>query len=477
MNRGLMKEHASLWGWALHVVDWLAISVTGWLAYLTYLANPQYSTPYLGVAFFDTNYPIVVGVGMILSAWLFPRFHIYQVWRGGSLFEEIRALSLGWFTVLLFLVLFAFATKTGAEFSRVWIFLWGGLCWTALVSSRIVLRLLLRTLRSKGFNLRQIVVVGATELGNELIDRAKRSPWMGLEVLGVFSRTGREEELGAIKVEGIKLLGGIEDVSVYVDSKDVDQVWITLALKDEDLISELLHDLRHSTVDIRFVPNIFEFRLLNHSMMEVGGLPVINLSVSPMDGANRMIKAIEDRVLSSIILVLTMPLMIMVALIIKLTSPGPVFFRQERIGWSGKPFMMLKFRTMPVGAEKESGPVWARADEKRATRFGAFLRSTSLDELPQFINVLKGDMSIVGPRPERPVFVDKFKDEVPGYMQKHLVKAGITGWAQVNGWRGDTDLRKRIEYDLFYIENWSLWFDLRIMFLTLFKGFISKHAY
>jgi putative colanic acid biosynthesis UDP-glucose lipid carrier transferase len=379
--------------------------------------------------------------------------------------------------VLLLLLFLAFAAKLGAEFSRVWLGLWTFLSWLALIISRVVLRIALRNLRARGFNLKRIVVVGATDLGKELVERIRTSPWMGMEVLGVFVNTGEPNAFEDDSKQDTTLLGNLKQIAGYVNQNQVDQVWITLALKDEELIKDVLHDLRHSTVDIRFVPNIFEFRLLNHSMTEVGGLPVINLSVSPMEGVNLFIKTVEDRILSFLILLITSPLFLVFAALVKFSSPGPIFYRQERIGWSGKSFTMLKFRTMPVDVERQSGPVWAKPEEKRATKFGVFLRSTSLDELPQFINVLKGDMSIVGPRPERPVFVDKFKDEVPGYMQKHLVKAGITGWAQVNGWRGDTDLSKRIEYDLFYIENWSLWFDLRIMFLTLFKGFINKNAY
>jgi len=206
-------------------------------------------------------------------------------------------------------------------------------------------------------------------------------------------------------------------------------------------------------------------------------LPVIDLNASPLVGINRFIKELEDKILSLLILIIISPLLLFIAIGIKLTSPGPVFFRQERVSWNGRPFAMYKFRSMPVDVENTSGPVWAKSDEQRATGLGAFLRKTSLDELPQFWNVLKGDMSIVGPRPERPFFVEKFKEEVPDYMKKHLVKAGITGWAQINGWRGDTDINKRIEYDLFYVENWSLWFDLKIIILTLFRGFVHKHAY
>jgi putative colanic acid biosynthesis UDP-glucose lipid carrier transferase len=196
-----------------------------------------------------------------------------------------------------------------------------------------------------------------------------------------------------------------------------------------------------------------------------------------MVGANRVLKAIEDRILAALILLLISPIFIPIALAVKMSSPGPIFYRQKRVGWNGNEFEMLKFRSMPVNAEAGTGPVWASKGDGRATKIGQFLRKTSLDELPQFINVLKGEMSIVGPRPERKVFVDEFKEKIPRYMQKHLVKAGITGWAQVNGWRGNTSLEKRIEYDLYYIEHWSLFLDIKIIFLTIFRGFINRNAY
>jgi len=225
------------------------------------------------------------------------------------------------------------------------------------------------------------------------------------------------------------------------------------------------------------VPDIYNFTLLHHSMTEIAGLAVINLTDSPLHGVNAVAKALEDLLLAAIFLVLASPLMLAVAIGVKRSSPGPVFYRQERVTWNGERFSMLKFRTMPAGVEAESGPVWANPAQQRATPFGAFLRRWSLDELPQFINVLRGDMSIVGPRPERPEFVERFKQEIPGYMQKHLVKAGITGWAQVNDLRGDTDLRARIQYDLYYIENWSVWFDLRIIAMTIMHVIRSHNAY
>ncbi len=209
----------------------------------------------------------------------------------------------------------------------------------------------------------------------------------------------------------------------------------------------------------------------------MAGFPVLNITESPMFGLNRVIKFLEDKIIAGIILVLISPLLLIISLGVKLSSPGPVFYRQERVSWNSKPFMMMKFLSMPIDSESKTGAVWTKSGEDRATIFGAFLRRTSLDELPQFLDVLKGNMSIVGPQLESPVFVDQFKEEVPRYMKKHIMKAGITGWAQVNGWRGNTDLHKRIEYDLYYIDNWSLWFDIKIIFLMLFKGFVHKNAY
>jgi putative colanic acid biosynthesis UDP-glucose lipid carrier transferase len=216
---------------------------------------------------------------------------------------------------------------------------------------------------------------------------------------------------------------------------------------------------------------------MHHSLSEVAGVPVVNISYSAIDGVNEVIKTCEDYVLSAVLLLLASPLMLLIAVGVKLSSPGPVFYRQRRVGWNGHEFTMYKFRSMPVEAEKDSGPVWASPVDDRATRFGSFLRKTSLDELPQLINVLQGKMSLIGPRPERPMFVEKYKDEVPHYMKKHLVKAGLTGWAQVHGWRGNTCLHTRIEHDLYYIENWSLWLDIKIIIMTIFRGLVHKNAY
>jgi putative colanic acid biosysnthesis UDP-glucose lipid carrier transferase len=376
--------------------------------------------------------------------------------------------------VLAALAILVFMTKTGTMFSRQWIGTWSILSFAVLAIYRIGLRNVLRQARKRGYNQRHIVIVGAGKLGTEVARRIKLAPWTGLHVAAFFDdNVAREGEL----IEGVELLGHIDKLNDYVELKRVDQVWLTLPMRAEDRAKEVLEQLVHSTAEIRFVPDIYNFQLLNHSMTEVAGLPVINLTESPMNGVNAVIKAAEDILLASIILLLISPLLLLIAIGVKLSSRGPILYFQERVTWNNERFRIIKFRTMPVDAEAKSGAVWAKEGEDRATKFGAFLRRFSLDELPQFINVLRGEMSIVGPRPERPALIEQFRSQIPGYMQKHLVKAGITGWAQVNDLRGNSDLAKRIEYDLFYIENWSLWFDLRIIALTAIKMVFSKNAY
>ncbi len=287
----------------------------------------------------------------------------------------------------------------------------------------------------------------------------------------VFGRPEQAPTLGPYPVTPLETLAD------YADTHLIDEVWIALPLEHGADLRTVLDALRANPASVRYVPDTVGLYLLNHGISRLLDTPMIDLTASPLQGVNGLAKTIEDKMLATLILVLTAPLMVLIAAAIKLTSPGPVFYRQERLGWSGHPFMMLKFRTMPIDAEAQTGPVWNHHAEQRATPFGAFLRRTSLDELPQFINVLKGDMSIVGPRPERPTFVSQFKHEIPGYMQKHLVKAGITGWAQINGWRGDSDLKRRIEHDLYYIEHWSLALDFKIIALTLLRGFAHPNAY
>jgi len=277
-------------------------------------------------------------------------------------------------------------------------------------------------------------------------------------------------------------LGTTDQVSRILDeaehsTESIDYVYIALPITAAEKIRLVVDEASTRLAHVCLVPDLFQFDMMNGRVSDIDGLPVIHIVDETPFEFNRAVKRTIDIVFSGLLLVLLFPMLAAIAVAVKLTSPGPVFYRQTRMGLNGKTFQMFKYRSMPVDAEKETGAVWAKQDENRATRVGAFLRRTSLDELPQFINVLSGDMSVVGPRPERPVFIEEFRDQVPKYMLRHKMKAGITGWAQVNGWRGNTSISKRIEFDIYYIRHWSLRLDLKIMLMTVWKGFVSKNAY
>lgn len=382
---------------------------------------------------------------------------VYRSWRGSQIPSMLAGVAARWAALVGTILLWLFIFKASDDFSRVWFLIWTVLSLILLWLERLCIYLFLRVLRRRGLNLRHVALVGSGSSAENIKKRLSSAGWSGYQIVLTLPQTDAE-------------------TLETLEACEVDEVWLALPFSQEKAIKDALHALRHSTATIRFAPDLFTLRLLNHGITDVLGMPMYDLSATPMTGLNQLIKWLEDKLLSSVILLLISPLMLILALGVKLTSPGPVFYRQERVGLNNKPFNMLKFRSMPVDIEKD-GVQWGGSATKTTTRFGQFIRKTSLDELPQFLNVLKGDMSIVGPRPERPMFVEQFKEDIPDYMKKHLVKAGITGWAQVNGWRGDTDLKTRIEYDLYYIENWSLWLDLKIILLTIFKGFVNKHAY
>jgi Undecaprenyl-phosphate glucose phosphotransferase len=465
----MLKEHSSMLGAALRGVDWIIVAGAGWGAHWVYMDTLSMRAPY----------ELALVLGVLLTALIFPQLGLYRAWRGASLLDEIKQLTIALSTVAILMLAIVYFSKAGAVYSRVWALSWVVAAWIGLLSSRILLRGLLNWARKKGYNHRRIVIVGGRDLGREVASRITAAPWTGLEILGFFC----DDEVQSLDLGGAQFstIGRVSDVAACVANNDVDQVWLAMPLKEEDRVREVLHDLRHATVDIRYVPDLFGLRLINHSITEVAGLPVLNLSVSPMEGVSRVVKAAEDRVLSFLILLITSPLFVAIAIGVKMTSEGPILFKQKRHGWDGREIRVYKFRTMVVHQEADGVVTQARRDDPRVTRFGAYLRRTSLDELPQFFNVLQGRMSIVGPRPHALAHNELYKDQVEHYMLRHRVKPGITGWAQVNGYRGETDsvekMRKRVEYDLYYIENWSLWFDLKIILLTIFRGFFGKNAY
>jgi Undecaprenyl-phosphate glucose phosphotransferase len=339
---------------------------------------------------------------------------------------------------------------------------------------RSLIRTLLQYFRKKGYNLKYILLVGYSRAGEEYINRINSNPQWGYVVRGIL-----DDSVPAGTVyKGVKVLGTIENLLYILPQNKLDEIAITLSLKDYDHLEHIVDLCEKSGVHTKFIPDynsLFPSRPYTEDLM---GLPVINIRYVPLTNTlNWYMKRLVDIVVALVGVIVSSPVMIVAAIGIACTSRGPIIFRQERIGLHNKPFKMYKFRTMYVQKPSQEKQAWTTKDDPRVTKIGKFLRRTSIDELPQLFNILKGDMSVVGPRPERPQFVEKFKEEIPRYMVKHQVRPGLTGWAQINGYRGDTSIKKRIEYDIFYIENWTMSFDIKIMILTLFKGLINKNAY
>ncbi len=408
----------------------------------------------------------------ILVVWgvSFRAFDLYRPRRIGSHLSEAadiaKASSMG-ALVLVAVMTFFFR---GYDYSRlVIVYFWLSSIATVWFS-RAVFREALRFARRHGYNLRYAVVVGGGELAVTVAQRIQSRPDVGIKVLGLVG--DKKDEM-----PGVTWLGGYADLRAVLDRHVVDHVVLALSHEDQGRLGGLLDAVGDEPVTIHVVPDLFRFASLRGGVEEFEGMPFIHLRESPLHGWSRVAKRAFDVAFSLAVLIGLSPLLGLVAAGVKLTSRGPVLFRQERMGLDGRRFRMLKFRTMRVDAEAETGPVWASADDPRRVPFGAFLRRFSLDELPQFVNVLRGEMSAVGPRPERPVFVERFRQTVPGYMLRHKVKSGLTGWAQVHGLRGNTALDERIAYDLEYIERWSLLLDLKIILMTVARVLFERNAY
>lgn len=339
---------------------------------------------------------------------------------------------------------------------------------------RLALRKGLRTIRSRGYNLKHILLVGYSRAAEEYIDRLKDNPQWGYEAYGILDNSIP----AGTSYKGVQVLGSLTNLETILPENRLDEIAITLPLRDYDCLGEIVSTCEKSGVHTKFIPDYNSLLPSKPYTEDLMGLPVINIRYVPLTNTgNIIIKRIMDIIGSLAGILITSPVMLASALLVKLTSPGPVIFRQERVGLHNRPFYMYKFRSMEQQAPGEEKKAWTVRDDPRVTPVGRFLRRTSLDELPQLFNILKGDMSLVGPRPERPLFVEKFREEIPRYMVKHQVRPGLTGWAQVNGLRGDTSIRKRIEHDIYYIENWTFGFDIKIILLTFFTGFINKNAY
>ncbi|MBP5262912.1 MAG: undecaprenyl-phosphate glucose phosphotransferase [Lachnospiraceae bacterium] len=340
--------------------------------------------------------------------------------------------------------------------------------------ARVVLRKGLQTIRKKGYNVKHILLVGYSRAAEEYVNRILENPQWGYSVSGFLD----DHVPVGTKYKGVPVQGTIEALQKTLEEHDWDEVAITLSLRDYDYLGEIVGICEKSGVHTKFIPDYNSLIPTRPYTEDLMGLPVINIRYVPLTNTgNALIKRWADILAALFGIIVTSPVMLICAILVKLSSPGPIIFKQERVGLHNRPFYMYKFRSMAQQAPSEEKKAWTVRNDPRVTPVGRFMRKTSLDELPQFFNILKGDMSLVGPRPERPLFVEKFKEEIPRYMVKHQVRPGLTGWAQVNGYRGDTSIRKRIEYDIYYIENWTVWFDVKIIIMTFFTGFINKNAY
>ena len=468
----MIKDNQKVFNRLHLVVDAAVVAVSYLLAWYIKFATPFANTePGAGAlsmdVYFSALYFLVPGY-----VFLYYFFNMYAPKRATRRKYEIAGIikantvGLTLFMVVLYMI-------NQPHFSRVMMFIFYVVNIVLTTLCRSTIRSVLQFFRKKGYNLKYILLIGYSRAAEEYITRINANPQWGYVVRGILD----DRIPSGTIYKGVKVVGRIENIHYILPENKLDEIAITLALKDYDHLEYIVDLCEKSGVHTKFIPD-YNSLVPSHPYTEdLMGLPVINIRyVALTNTLNWVAKRVVDVTGSFVGILLSSPLMLAAAVSIKLTSKGPVIFKQERVGLHNKNFKMYKFRTMEMQKPTAEQKGWTVKDDPRVTKIGKLLRRTSLDELPQLFNILMGDMSLVGPRPERPQFVEKFKEEIPRYMIKHQVRPGLTGWAQINGYRGDTSIRKRIEYDLFYIENWSMAFDFRIMFLTIFKGFINKNA-
>jgi putative colanic acid biosysnthesis UDP-glucose lipid carrier transferase len=467
-NRGgILRGHEDLVNAFQRVVDvgWIvaAHTISCWMYKVAWL-QPMTTATAIAVVVFNT----------------IAEFNgLYRPWRSERVSREIWELFTTWIFVPPLLFFLAFFTKTSADYSRVVSLGWFVGAPVLLIASRLIQRVVLRQLRARGRNMRSVAILGATASAEKLCDIIVQRPWLGMHLSGVYDDRS-EARRHSFRTQHCPFAGTIDDLIRDARAGKVDLVYIALPLRAEGRVSDVLRALADTTATVYLMADFFTYDLLHARWTELGSLPMVSIYDSPFRGAAGSLKRIEDLVLGTIIVALISIPLAMIALLVKLTSKGPVFFRQRRYGLNGKEIRVLKFRSMTV---LEDGPVVTQAtkDDKRITPVGKILRRTSLDELPQFLQVITGEMSIVGPRPHAVAHNEEYRALIHGYMLRHKVKPGITGWAQVNGWRGETTdivkMEKRVQHDLEYIQNWHLLWDLKIILLTLIGSKKSRNAY
>lgn len=429
--------------------------------------------------FYNLEGYIIAGLSASVIFGLVGRFtDIYTSWSGRPLRDEFVRITIAWLLTFFSLVFIAFITKTTDQFSRVVLLAWLIATPLLLILARFLLRQVFAHLRRLGVNNRKVAIVGMTQNGLHFARDLENRPEFGYQIMGFYD--DRKDRIHDEILNYYPHLGDFQDLITAAREGLWDQIYIALPVEARKRMLHLLNELSDSATPIRLLPDYFTTNLLQSKFIEIADNPVLCIYDSPFSADHALIKRLEDLIIGSIILALISPILLVIAAAVKLTSPGPVLFKQNRYGQKGEKIRVWKFRTMTV-CEDGDDVKQATKGDSRYTKIGGFLRKTSLDELPQFINVLQGRMSIVGPRPHAVAHNEQYRNLIPGYMLRHMVKPGITGWAQVNGWRGETNtvykMRKRVEFDLEYMREWSLWLDLKIIFLTIFRGFTDKNAY
>jgi Undecaprenyl-phosphate glucose phosphotransferase len=449
--------------------DVLVISGVWLASYYLRLFSPQFSHKTLPP--FDT-YASLVPLIVLLWVTVLSLFGAYQTGRMSRRKAEVVLIVKAHATAVLIFVALTFLFDA-YRYSRLVMIYFATFGAIGLAAFRFTLRTVLRAIRKRGFDVHRVVIAGDGETARSLLLRFESFPEIGMTVAGLVTRDGERPEWAG----SIPALGRFADTAQIVEFLRPDEVLVALRPEDQSELAGILAQLRDSTANVRVVHDVHNHVTLGCEVEQFEGMAVIRLNDAPSGAWQALAKRVMDAALAAIGLVLLAPLLVFLAVLVKCTSPGPVLYVQERMGLDGRTFQMLKFRSMRADAEAQSGAIWTTRNDSRRTAIGAILRKTSLDELPQLWNVLVGHMSLVGPRPERPVFVRQFRQQIPDYMLRHKVKAGITGWAQVNGWRGDTSVTERTACDLYYIRNWSLDLDVKILVLTLWKGFFGRNAY
>ncbi|HCB2496295.1 TPA: undecaprenyl-phosphate glucose phosphotransferase, partial [Klebsiella pneumoniae] len=432
-----------------------------------------YFSCFINDYFFNLHYVLMALVALVVFQMIGGITDFYRSWRGVEFSVELILILKNW--SLSFLLTLGFVTLF-SDFDltfRTFIFWYLAVC-AGFVVTRSLIRALAGFFRRIGYNKRRVAFAGSLPAGISLLETFRKQPWLGFEVKGIYE----DSFSGTYDLE--LYAGKISDLINEARKGTIDRIYIAMHMRDEVAIKNMVSQLTDTTCSVLYIPDVFTFNILQSRTEEINGVPVVPLFDSPLNGINMVFKRLEDIIVSSLILILISPILLVIATAVKTTSKGPVIFRQVRYGMDGKPIKVWKFRSMTV-MENDDKVIQATKNDIRVTKVGKFLRSTSLDELPQFFNVLFGQMSVVGPRPHAVSHNEQYRSLIQGYMLRHKVKPGITGLAQINGWRGETDtlekMEKRIEYDLLYIRGWSIWLDLKIIFLTVFKGFINKSAY